>query len=255
MTAAIRKILVSILTLIACNVTLAQTTSRISLEGLEQSVEILKDRWGISHIYAQTEHDLFFAQGYSAARDRLFQFEIWRAQATGTAAEILGPRAIDRDHGTRLFKFRGDMTQEMNHYHPNGAGIITAFVAGVNAYIDEALTAPDDLPLPFHLLGIEPKLWTPEVVISRHQGLLGNIGLELNTGRAVCTIVFRNPFGSVRFGIGTGSFGSAPNPYRTQPCLGLGLLEEDTISDHSTLVCAISIAFVCYCGCAFFRAD
>ena len=188
MTAAIRKILVSILTLIACNVTLAQTTSRISLEGLEQSVEILKDRWGISHIYAQTEHDLFFAQGYSAARDRLFQFEIWRAQATGTAAEILGPRAIDRDHGTRLFKFRGDMTQEMNHYHPNGAGIITAFVAGVNAYIDEALTAPDDLPLPFHLLGIEPKLWTPEVVISRHQGLLGNIGLELNTGRAVCTI-------------------------------------------------------------------
>ena len=188
MTAAIRKILVSILTLIACNVTLAQTTSRISLEGLEQSVEILKDRWGISHIYAQTEHDLFFAQGYSAARDRLFQFEIWRAQATGTAAEILGPRAIDRDHGTRLFKFRGDMTQEMNHYHPNGAGIITAFVAGVNAYIDEALTAPDDLPLPFRLLGIEPKLWTPEVVISRHQGLLGNIGLELNTGRAVCTI-------------------------------------------------------------------
>ena len=188
MTAAIRKILVSILTLIACNVTLAQTTSRISLEGLEQSVEILKDRWGISHIYAQTEHDLFFAQGYSAARDRLFQFEIWRAQATGTAAEILGPRAIDRDHGTRLFKFRGDMTQEMNHYHPNGVEIITAFVAGVNAYIKEALTAPDDLPLPFHLLGIEPKLWTPEVVISRHQGLLGNIGLELNTGRAVCTI-------------------------------------------------------------------
>ena len=103
MTAAIRKILVSILTLIACNVTLAQTTSRISLEGLEQSVEILKDRWGISHIYAETEHDLFFAQGYSAARDRLFQFEIWRAQATGTTAEILGPRAIDRDHGTRLF--------------------------------------------------------------------------------------------------------------------------------------------------------
>ncbi|MDC0220138.1 penicillin acylase family protein [Gammaproteobacteria bacterium] len=188
MTAAIRKILVSILTLIACNVTLAQTTSRISLEGLEQSVEILKDRWGISHIYAQTEHDLFFAQGYSAARDRLFQFEIWRAQATGTTAEILGQRAIDRDHGTRLFKFRGDMTQEMNHYHPNGVGIITAFVAGVNAYIEEALTAPDDLPLPFHLLGIEPKFWTPEVVISRHQGLLGNIGLELNTGRAVCTI-------------------------------------------------------------------
>ena len=76
-------------------VAIAQGESTISMIGLNQPVEILKDRWGISHIYAQTEHDLFFAQGYSAARDRLFQFEIWRAQATGTTAEILGPRAIE----------------------------------------------------------------------------------------------------------------------------------------------------------------
>jgi penicillin G amidase len=188
MIAPIRKTLLCIFTLTACNMVLAQSTASISIEGLDQPVEILKDRWGISHIYAQTEHDLFFAQGYSAARDRLFQFEIWRAQATGTTAEILGPRAIDRDHGTRLFKFRGDMIQEMNHYHDNGVAIITAFVDGVNAYIEEALQEPEDLPLPFQLLGIQPKPWTPEVVISRHQGLLGNIGLELSTGRAVCTI-------------------------------------------------------------------
>ena len=69
-----------------------QTSQVLQVEGLDQSVEILKDKWGISHIYAQTEHDLFFAQGYNAARDRLFQFEIWRAQATGTTAEILGPQ-------------------------------------------------------------------------------------------------------------------------------------------------------------------
>jgi len=165
-----------------------QAQQILTVEGLDQPVEILKDKWGISHIYAETEHDLFFAQGYNAARDRLFQFEIWRAQATGTTAEILGPRAIVRDHGTRLFKFRGHMPSEMNHYHPRGAEIITAFVDGVNAQIDEALTDPDSLPLPFHLLGIEPKHWTPEVVISRHQGLLGNIGLELRIGRAVCLI-------------------------------------------------------------------
>jgi len=166
----------------------AQDSESLTVPGLEMPVEILKDKWGISHIYAETEHDLFFAQGYSAARDRLFQFEIWRAQATGTTAEILGPREIDRDRGTRLFKFRGDMTQEMNHYHDRGAEIIPAFVAGVNAYIDQALLQPEQLPLPFKLLGIEPKHWTPEVVISRHQGLLGNIGRELNTGRAVCSI-------------------------------------------------------------------
>ena len=151
----------------------AQSSETLTLSGLEQRVEIVKDVWGISHIYAQTEHDLFFAQGYSAARDRLFQFEIWRAQATGTTAEFLGPRAVARDHGTRLFKFRGDLNQEMNHYHDRGTEIIPAFVDGVNAYIDQALANPDHLPLPFRLLGIEPKRWTPEVVISRHQGLLG----------------------------------------------------------------------------------
>jgi penicillin amidase len=166
----------------------AQETATLQISGLQQPVEILKDRWGISHIYAQTEHDLFFAQGYNAAKDRLFQFELWRAQATGTTAEILGSRAIDRDHGTRLFKFRGNITREMNHYHPRGAGIITAFVAGVNARIDEVLADPSQLSLPFRLLGITPKHWTPEVVISRHGGLLGNIATELATGRAVCTV-------------------------------------------------------------------
>ncbi|MGD8729311.1 MAG: penicillin acylase family protein, partial [Gemmatimonadota bacterium] len=59
----------------------AQSPETLTVPGLQQSVEIIKDDWGISHIYAQTEHDLFFAQGYNAARDRLFQFEIWRAQA------------------------------------------------------------------------------------------------------------------------------------------------------------------------------
>ena len=135
----------------------------------------MRDKWGINHIYAQNEHDLFFAQGYAAAKDRLFQFEIWRRQATGTVAEILGERELKRDIGTRLFKFRGNMTTEMEHYHPNGVEIITAYTDGVNAYIDEILKQPDRLPMEFKLLGIQPEKWTPEVVISRHQGLLGNI--------------------------------------------------------------------------------
>ena len=70
--------------------------------GLSQPVEILRDRWGINHIYAQNEPDLFFAQGYAAAKDRLFQFEVWRRQATGTVAEILGRRELARDRGARL---------------------------------------------------------------------------------------------------------------------------------------------------------
>ena len=183
-----KKLLFPVLASLLLGAPLLHAQEILTVEGLDQPVEILKDKWGISHIYAETEHDLFFAQGYSAARDRLFQFEIWRAQATGTTAEILGPRAVARDHGTRLFKFRGDMTSEMNHYHPRGVDIITSFVLGVNAYIDEARQDPDALPLPFALMGIQPKHWTPEVVISRHQGLLGNIGQELRTGRAVCLV-------------------------------------------------------------------
>src|SRR5262249_4559416 len=86
---------------------------RHAVPGLSQPVEVLKDRWVISHIYAQNEHDLFLAQGFNAARDRLFQLELWRRQATGTMAEIQGPRALPRDLGARLLKFRGDMAREL----------------------------------------------------------------------------------------------------------------------------------------------
>ncbi|WP_235299570.1 penicillin acylase family protein [Portibacter marinus] len=161
---------------------------RLTLDQLDKEVEILVDEWGIAHIYAQTEHDLFFTQGWNAARDRLFQFEIWRRQAEGTVAEILGPEELQRDIGTRLFKFRGNMDDEMNHYHPRGKSIITAFVDGVNAYIDLANKKPEELPLEFKLLGIQPVKWTPEVVISRHQGLLGNIDDELDVARQVAAV-------------------------------------------------------------------
>jgi penicillin G amidase len=164
------------------------TAQTVDLPGLDQSVEILKDRWGIAHIYAETEHDLFFAQGYSAARDRLFQLEIWRRQATGTVAEILGPRELRRDIGTRLFKFRGDLEEELNHYHPRGAEIIRAYVEGINAYVDEALADESLLSIEFEMLDIRPGHWTPEVVVSRHQGLLMNVTSELDWGRAVVAI-------------------------------------------------------------------
>ena len=156
--------------------------------GLIASVEIVTDRWGISHIYAENEHDLFFAQGYAAARDRLFQFEIWRRRATGTVAEILGARELERDTGARLFRFRGDLTTEMRHYHERGDTIIPAFVDGVNAYIDRTARDPDLLPLEFELLGITPGRWTPEVVVSRHQGLVSNVTQELDNARAVAAL-------------------------------------------------------------------
>src|SRR5467141_4800387 len=120
----------------------AADSQTLQISGLIQPVEILKDHWGISHIYAQNEEDLFFAQGYNVARDRLFQLELWRRQATGTVSEILGKKELRRDMGNRLFMFRGDLTQELNWYHPRGASIIQSFVNGINAYIAETQRNP-----------------------------------------------------------------------------------------------------------------
>jgi penicillin G amidase len=138
---------------------------------------------GRSHIYAKNENDLFFAQGFYACRDRLFQFELWRRQATGTLAEILGQRELKRDIGTRLFKFRGDLKKEFQHHHPRGETIIQSFVNGINTAIEQANKTPETLPIEFKLLKITPQYWTPEVVISRHQGLLANVTDELKIAR------------------------------------------------------------------------
>jgi penicillin G amidase len=157
----------------------------LAVGGLKQPVEVIRDRWGLNHIYAQNEDDLFMAQGYLAAKDRLFQFEVWRRRATGTVAEILGPRELNRDIGTRLHKFRGNLDAELNHYHPRGRQIIEAYVRGVNAYIDEALRTPATLPIELRMLGITPGKWTPEVVISRHQALTSNVPDEATHVRAI----------------------------------------------------------------------
>ena len=169
-------------------VTLYSCVNSAKIDGLTDEVEVLRDNFGINHIYANNQQDLFFMQGYLAAKDRLFQFEIWRRQATGTVAEIFGAEELDRDIGTRLFKFRGDIKKELNHYHDDGYEIVSSFVSGVNKYIEEVNNNPELLPIEFKALGIKPDLWTNEVVISRHQGLLGNIGQELNIGRAVSLI-------------------------------------------------------------------
>jgi len=157
----------------------------LQLSGVSQPVEIIRDRWGINHIYAQNEPDLFFAQGYAAAKDRLFQFEMWRRQATGTVAEILGRRELTRDRGARLHQFRGDLDDELNRYHPRGKAIVEAYVRGVNAYVAETERNPALLPIEFRMLGITPGRWTPAVVISRHQALNANLTDEVRLVRAI----------------------------------------------------------------------
>lgn len=166
----------------------AQAQENVSVVGLNEPVEIIKDKWGVSHIYAQNQTDLFFAQGYNAARDRLFQFEIWRRKATGTLSEIMGEKALEHDKGARLLRFRSDLKAELAHYHEDGTEIINAFVAGVNAYIIETEKNPSLLPFEFDLLGIKPERWTAEIVISRHNALTGGISNEIMLSKAITAL-------------------------------------------------------------------
>lgn len=189
MTRARSLFAVLLLTLAAGPGAVAQgPATSVRVDGLSQPVEILRDRWGINHIYARTEADLFFAQGYAAARDRLFQFEMWRRQATGTVAEILGRREAKRDQGARLHMFRGNLDEELNHYHPRGKSIVESYVRGINAYIAETEKDATLLPIEFAMLGITPGRWTPAVVISRHQALAGNVQEEVRSALAIGAI-------------------------------------------------------------------
>src|SRR5215831_11691258 len=113
----------------------SKTSGEVRLAGLKKPVEVFRDPWGVPHIYAQNADDLFFAQGFVAAQDRLWQMEMWRRAAEGTLSEILGPSAIERDKFARLIRYRGDMDQEYKSYAADSKQIINSFVEGVNALI------------------------------------------------------------------------------------------------------------------------
>src|SRR5262245_45502787 len=91
---------------------LAQTEGEIRLSGLREPVEILRDRWGVAHVYAKNADDLFFAQGFVAAQDRLFQIDWWRRLGAGETAEVIGEDGVEADRFARLIRYRGDLDAE-----------------------------------------------------------------------------------------------------------------------------------------------
>ena len=88
---------------------LAQISGTIKIRGLSKPVNVLRDQWGVAHIYAETQDDLFFAQGFVAAQDRLWQLDQWRRTGEGKLSEILGKDYVERDKFARLLRYRGEM--------------------------------------------------------------------------------------------------------------------------------------------------
>lgn len=149
--------------------------------GLRAEVEILVDKWGVPHIYAANTHDLFFAQGWTAARDRLFQIDAWRRTGTGRWAEVRGPSALRADRFARLVRYRGDPQAEWSAYHPEARSIAEAFTAGINAYIRGLKQRPPE----FERAGYDPGLWSPEDVTARIAGLVMMRNLNTEVSRAI----------------------------------------------------------------------
>lgn len=166
---------------------LARIEGSLDAPGLRAPVDVIRDRWGVPHIYAQTVHDLFFAQGYVAAQDRLWQIDLWRRNAEGRLAEVVGPSAVKRDTFARLLRYRGDMEAEWASYSPDARAIVESFVAGVNAHIAYVREHPERLPIEFQLLGAVPEPWTPDVVIGRMAGyvMTRNARSEIQRARLV----------------------------------------------------------------------
>ena len=159
---------------------LPQVSGTLKLAALSQPVRVVRDRWGIPHITAQTEHDLFVAQGFVQAQDRLFQMDLWRRSVQGRLSEVLGPNFIDRDAMTRRIQYHGDPAVEWASYGPEAKPIVEAFVAGINAWVTIARQDPPD---EFALAGWRPELWTPDDLLNRTDAFLASGNADLKAFR------------------------------------------------------------------------
>jgi len=152
---------------------------RVEAGGLEGPAEILIDRWGIPHIYARSQHDLFFAQGWNAARDRLWQLDLWRKRGLGRLAESFGAAHLDQDRASRLFLYRGDMDAEWAAYGPDARAWSTAFADGLNAYVDGVIAGRAPLPVEFRLTASHPDQWSADDLVRlRTHGISNNAESE-----------------------------------------------------------------------------
>ena len=167
----------------------AEEVRTYRLEALSRPAEIVVDRWGVPHIYAAEHYDAFLVQGFNAARDRLWQIDLWRRRGLGRLAEVLGPDYVEQDRAARLFLYRGDMYREWLAYGSDAKRIAEAFVAGINAYVDLVTSRPELLPPEFELLEYRPERWqASDVVRIRSHGLWRNVASEVERARLYCRL-------------------------------------------------------------------
>jgi penicillin amidase len=137
---------------------LPKVKGSLHLAGLEKRVEVLRDEWGVPHIYAGSAHDLFLAQGYVHAQDRLWQMELQRRAGSGRLSEVLGEVTLEVDRFFRTVGLNRAAEAEFETIDAETRGVLEAYAAGVNAYLT---SYAHRRPVEFKLLRFDPEPWQP----------------------------------------------------------------------------------------------
>ncbi len=179
------------------------------LLGLHERTEVLRDHYGVPHIYAADDHDMAFMQGYVTAQDRLFQMDLYRRAAAGRLSEVLGEPGLDSDRFMRTLGLARAAALDLNVASPAAVSDLEAYAEGVNKFLEQHGAS---LPFEFLLLGYKPEQWTPtdSLAIAKLQlyDAAGNYTLELvragiaeRLGLDVLPALFPDPGGFVAYDV------------------------------------------------------
>lgn len=152
-----------------------QASGEIAIAGLSAPVRVVRVPPGVPHIYAASAHDLFFAQGYVHAQDRLWQMEMNRRAGNGELSALFGAATLDADRALRVLGIRQAAERDWAVLSPAGRAALDVYAQGVNAFL---ATHRGRLPIEFALLRDDPRPWTP--VDSLTWGKLMALNLSLN---------------------------------------------------------------------------
>lgn len=158
----------------------AVVEGKMAVKILDEDVTVIRDEIGVPHIEAETDADLYRAQGYVQAQDRMFQMDLSRRQASGRLAEVVGAAAVDTDKRFRTFSLRNAAEKSWDGYGDEAKQVLEWFAEGVNAYMEEA-KAEGTLSYEFALLGYEPEEWTPLDSLTIGKYMAYDLGGHWNT--------------------------------------------------------------------------
>ena len=139
---------------------LPQTDGEVEVPGLSARVEVIRDDHGIPQIYADTDADLMFAQGFVHAQERFFEMDFRRHVTAGRLSEIFGQDTLETDTFIRTMGWRGVAEQEWALLEPATRDALTSYAEGVNAYLAER--SPSELAVEYAVLGLTGLDYTPE---------------------------------------------------------------------------------------------